>query len=108
MIGFVTTYFQQFLSNFIRNSTLLAKHYEPPTNLSQARTWYNSVVNLENFNKNMRDGRQLALYGGFFDIGLKVALFRQFNSGWQCNFGGFEHAFYRSQSSDNTSEDSYI
>lgn len=30
-----------------------------------------------------------------FDIGMKVALFRQFNSGWQNNFGSFEFYFYR-------------
>jgi hypothetical protein len=32
---------------------------------------------------------QMAAAGAFFDIGLKVALYRQFNSGWQTNFGGF-------------------
>ncbi len=30
-----------------------------------------------------------------FDIGAKVALFRQFNSGWQNHFAGFEFYFYR-------------
>ena len=39
--------------------------------------------------------RQIALYGAFFDMGMKLALFRQFNSGWQINFGGFEYSFYR-------------
>lgn len=39
--------------------------------------------------------RQIALYGAFFDIGLKCAVFRQFNSGWQTNFGGFEISYYR-------------
>lgn len=95
MIGLVTTYFQQYLSNFIRSSKLLSKHYEPPTSLSQARTWFNAVTNLEHFNKAMRDGRQLALFGAFFDMGLKIACFRQFNSGWQYNFGGFEYSYYR-------------
>ena len=28
-------------------------------------------------------------------IGLQCALFRQFNSGWQNNFGGFQFYFYR-------------
>lgn len=37
----------------------------------------------------------MALYGAVFDIGLKVAAFRQFNSGWQINFGGFEYSYYR-------------
>ena len=43
----------------------------------------------------MKDVRQLAIYGAFVDIGLKIASFRQFNSGWQANFGGFEYSFYR-------------
>ena len=28
-------------------------------------------------------------------MGMKVAVFRQFNSGWQINFGGFESSWYR-------------
>ena len=35
------------------------------------------------------------MYGAFFDMGLKLAVMRQFNSGWQANFGGFEYSFYR-------------
>ena len=95
MIGLVTTYFQEYISNFIRSSKLLAKHYETPYTLSQARSWYSAVTNLESFNKGMRDGRHLTLFGAFFDMGLKIAAFRQFNSGWQINFGGFEYSFYR-------------
>lgn len=95
MIGLVTTYLQESLSNFIRNSKLLAKYYEPPTTVTQARTWFNAVTNLESFNKGRVDARQLTLYGAFFDIGLKLAVLRQFNSGWQSNFGGFEYSFYR-------------
>jgi len=76
MIGFVTTYFQQYLSSFINSSKQLAKYYEPPINFQQYRTWFNSVINLESFNKAARDGRQLALFGAVFDMGLKVAIFR--------------------------------
>jgi hypothetical protein len=43
----------------------------------------------------MRDGRQIALYSGFFDMGLKIACYRQFNSGWQQNFGGFDYNIFR-------------
>lgn len=25
----------------------------------------------------------------------QIALLRQFNSGWSCNFGGFEYSYYR-------------
>lgn len=95
MVGLVTTYFQQYISNFIHNSALLAKYYEPPTNLAEAWTWFKSTRNLESFNKGLKDARQLAIYGAFFDIGLKIAVFRQFNSGWQSNFGGFEYSYYR-------------
>lgn len=95
MVGLVTSYFQQYISHFIQNSTLLSKYYEPPTSLSQARTWFNSVTNLESFNKGLKDVRHLALYGAFFDMGLKLAVLRQFNSGWQNNFGGFEYNYYR-------------
>lgn len=95
MIGTLTTYFQQYISNFINSSKLLAKHYEPPTSLTQARTWFNAVVNLESFNKSMKDGRQIALFGAFFDMGLKIAVYRQFNSGWQSNFGGFDYNLFR-------------
>jgi solute carrier family 25 oxoglutarate transporter 11 len=95
MIGLVTTYFQQYITNFINSSKLLAKHYEPPVNATQYKTWFNAVTSLESFNKTMRDARQLALFGAFFDIGLKLAAFRQFNSGWQSNFGGFEYSYYR-------------
>ena len=28
-------------------------------------------------------------------MGMKLAVFRQFNSGWQINFGGFEYSYYR-------------
>ena len=95
MIGLATTYFQQYITNFINSSKLLAKHYEPPVNATQYKTWFNAVTSLESFNKTMRDARQLALFGAFFDIGLKLAAFRQFNSGWQSNFGGFEYSYYR-------------
>jgi hypothetical protein len=32
---------------------------------------------------------------GALGIAPMVALFRQFNSGWQTNFGGFDYAYYR-------------
>ena len=95
MIGFTATYAQEWISNFLKNSKLLAKYYEPPTNFAQARTWFNSVTSLESFNKGRKDVRQLALYGAVFDMGLKLAVFRQFNSGWQSNFGGVEYSYYR-------------
>lgn len=38
---------------------------------------------------------QYAVSGAFFDIGLKIAVFRQFNSGWQSNFGSVEWNLYR-------------
>lgn len=95
MIGLVTTYFQQYITSFIRNSRLLAKHYEPPSSLSQVKNWFNAVTNLEAFSKSLKDVRHLTFYGGFLDIGLKLAIFRQFNSGWQSNFGGFDYNLYR-------------
>lgn len=95
MIGFTSTYIQEWISNFIRNSKLLAKCYEPPVNVSQAWTWFKSVTSLDSFNKGKKDVRQLALYGSVFDMGLKLAVFRQFNSGWQSNFGGVEYSYYR-------------
>ena len=73
----------------------MAKHYEPPTNVSQAWTWFRATTGLESFNKGLKNVRQIAAYGAFFDIGLKLAAFRQFNSGWQINFGGFEYSYYR-------------
>ena len=87
MIGFTATYIQEWINNFLRNSKLLAKYYEPPTSLGQDVTWFRAVRSLESFNKGLKDARQLALYGSVFDMGLKLAVFRQFNSGWQNNFG---------------------
>lgn len=95
MIGLVTTYFQQYISHFIANSRLLAKHYEPPSALSEIGRWYKAVTSLESFSKGLKDVRHLTLYGAFFDMGLKLAVFRQFNSGWQSNFGGFDYNLYR-------------
>lgn len=95
MIGLLTTYFQQYITNFIANSKLLAKYYEPPISFQQSHAWFNAVTNLQSFNKAMKDSRQLALFGAFFDIGLKLAVYRQFNSGWQANFGGFDYNAYR-------------
>lgn len=89
MIAAVTTYFQQYLSHFINHSKLMSNHYEPPRNASEAYTWFKEVRNLNSFNRGMKDVRHLAIFGAFFDMGLKLAVFRQFNSGWQSNFGGF-------------------
>jgi hypothetical protein len=95
MIGFVTTYFQKTLTNFLNNSKLLAKYYEPPISLHQAKIWFNAVLNLDSYKKGIKEARQLAIFGSFFDIGLKLAVWRQFNSGWQVNFNAVEHAWYR-------------
>lgn len=95
MIGLITTYAQQFISLVINKSKLLSKHYEPPTNLNERVAWWRALKSLDSFNKGIKDARQLALFGAFFDIGLKLAVFRQFNSGWQINFGGFEYSYYR-------------
>jgi hypothetical protein len=35
------------------------------------------------------------LGAAFLDIGAKIALLRQANSGWSANFGGFETNYYR-------------
>ena len=43
----------------------------------------------------MKNVTQKALYGGLIDMSSKIALFRYMNSGWSCNFGGFEYNFYR-------------
>ena len=67
----------------------MSNHYEPPRNASEAYTWFKEVRNLNSFNRGMKDVRHLAIFGAFFDMGLKLAVFRQFNSGWQSNFGGF-------------------
>lgn len=88
-IGLITSYFQNYLSHFINHCKLFSKFYEPPTNASQAYIWFKEVRKLDCFNKGLKDVRQLALFGGVFDIGLKIAAFRQFNSGWQTVFGGF-------------------
>ena len=95
MIGLLTTYMQEYLSAFIRASTLMSKHYEPPVNTTQAITWARETLNLESFRQGAKNRRQVMLYGAFFDIGLKVASYRQWNSGWQNYSGGFEHAFLR-------------
>ena len=38
---------------------------------------------------------QYAVTGAFLDMGLKLAVMRQLNSGWQSNFGGFDYNFFR-------------
>jgi hypothetical protein len=43
----------------------------------------------------MKNVRHLTFYGAFLDIGLNLALFHQFNSIWQSNFGGFDYNLYR-------------
>lgn len=95
MIGLATTFLQETITNFFHNSKLLAKYYEPPIDVRQKLTWFKSVTNLQSYRRGRSDARQLALFGAFFDMGLKLALFRQFNSGWQSNFGGFDYSIYR-------------
>lgn len=95
MIGLATTWLQETLSNFIQGSKLLAKYYEPPIDLRQKATWFRAVSGLQSYQRGRADARQLALFGAFFDMGLKLACFRQFNSGWQSNFGGFDYSVYR-------------
>lgn len=43
----------------------------------------------------MKNRTQRILAGAFLDIGAKIALLRQANSGWSSNFGGFEYNYYR-------------
>jgi len=43
----------------------------------------------------MKSRTQRIFAGAFLDIGTKIALLRQWNSGWSSNFGGFEYSFYR-------------
>ena len=38
---------------------------------------------------------QLGVISGALAIGPQVALMRQFNSGWSCNYGGVEYSYYR-------------
>jgi solute carrier family 25 (mitochondrial oxoglutarate transporter), member 11 len=38
---------------------------------------------------------QLGVITGAVSIAPQVAVLRQFNSGWSCNFGGFEYSYYR-------------
>ena len=46
MVAAIAGYFQQYLSHFINHSKLMARHYEPPTNLSQAWTWFKATTGL--------------------------------------------------------------
>jgi len=46
LIGFTATYIQEWINNFLRNSKLLAKYYEPPTSLGQDVTWFRAVRSL--------------------------------------------------------------
>lgn len=73
----------------------MLKHYEPPIGLSQWWTFIKETRCLESFTSGLKSRMQLGLTTGALHISSQVALTRQFNSGWSCNFGGFEYSFYR-------------
>jgi solute carrier family 25 oxoglutarate transporter 11 len=70
-------------------------YYEPPVNISQWIVAIKETMKLENYVKGWSSRMQYAFAVGSFDIAAKVALYRQFNSGWQNNFGGVDYGFHR-------------
>lgn len=52
-------------------------------------------MNLENYTKGWKSRAQYALAAAGLDVGAKVAMYREFNSGWQNNFGGVDYGFHR-------------
>ncbi len=75
---------------FIANSQLLLKSYAPPQNVKEAFLFGRAVFKMENFRAMMRSRSQYALAIGLTDISARVALFRQFNNGWQKPFASFD------------------
>ena len=71
------------------------KHYEPPTDFNQWRTFIRETCNLESFRNGLKSRMQLGILTGALSIGPQLAVMRTFNSGWSANFGGVEWSFYR-------------
>lgn len=95
MIGLTASFTQQWITHFTNNFRSLMKYYEPPANLSQWAIAIKETMKLENYVQGWKSRAQYAFAVGSLDIAMKVALYRQFNSGWQNNFGGVDYGYHR-------------
>jgi solute carrier family 25 oxoglutarate transporter 11 len=95
MVGLFSGYVQQAWTNFSNNWKSLMRHYEPPANLTQLMTATLATTTLPNYLRGWHNRLQYVAAVGSLDIAMKVALYRQFNNGWQNNFAGFDYGFHR-------------
>jgi len=72
---------------------VLIWYYESPANLVQLVTQADKM--LPSCLRGWHNRLQYAVMQGSLDTAVKVALYRQFNNGWQNNFGGFDYGFHR-------------
>jgi len=80
---------------FTENWRLLLREYEWPKGLKQYGIFTRETLKLDNFRLGMKNRLQYALCIGTFDIGSRLALFREFNAGWYRTFGSFETNYLR-------------
>jgi hypothetical protein len=73
----------------------MLQHYEPPVGWTQWSTFIRETRALESFRSGLASRMQLGAATGALSIASQVAVFRQFNSGWSANHGGFEYSYYR-------------
>ncbi len=93
--GLIVGPLQQYATHFINHAKAMLQHYEPPVGFTQWATFFRETRSLDSFRAGLNSRMQIGVATGALSIAPQIALTRQFNSGWSCNFGGFEYSYYR-------------
>ena len=78
---------------FTENWRLLLREYEWPKGPKQYGIFTRETLKLDNFRLGLKNRLQYALCIGAFDIGSRVAMFREFNAGWYRTFGACKSSY---------------
>lgn len=95
MTGIIASAVNEVSILFTENWRLMTKEYEWPKNAKQYGIFTREVLRMDNFKGALKNRLQYAFCIGTFDIGSRLAFWRQWNAGWYRTFGSVEINHFR-------------
>lgn len=95
MTGVIASSVNEVSILFTENWRLMLRNYEWPKGLKQYSIFAKETLKMDNFRLGLKNRLQYAFCIGVFDIGSRLALFRQWNAGWYRSFGTVEFNHFR-------------